>query len=152
MTRKIHIPWPLFLCVQIGFAFSASPALFAVTFNVLQDGFDGAIQIVITVWSIFGSEVALLVLLNVLLWNAPLTLSSEGIRRRNKLYRWDEAISVRYRSHRMLATTLNIKYSNGRSISIEIWKSYLKSIEDACNNRQFLVMFWTAMKDYEDAA
>ena len=104
--------------------------------------------VAIVIGVIFATQVMLLVLFNALLWNAPLALSEEGIRKRNKVFRWEDAVSTLPKK-KGIFKTLTIKYSDGHSIALEPRKPYLKSIEDACGNREFLTMFWAASLELE---
>ena len=147
MTRKIRLPCPKWLCYQIVTSLLAFTFLFVVAYFVDQSG-SVEMPFVIVIGVIVATQAMLLVLFNALLWNAPLTLSKEGIRKRNKVFRWEDAVSVLPKKAGIF-TTLAIKYSDGHSIVLEARKPYLKSIEDACGNREFLTMFWAASLELE---
>lgn len=146
MTRKIRLPLLTWLCVQIVMSLLSSTFLFVVAYFLIQSGMDMSFFIVIGV--IFATQAMFIVLFNALFCNVPLALSEEGIRKRNKVFRWEDAVSVLPKKAGIFKT-LSIKYSDGRSIVLEARKTYLKSIEDACNNRQFLTMFWAASLQLE---
>ena len=147
MTRKIRLPSPTWLCVQIVMSLLAFTLLFVLVYFLIQLGYM-EMRIAIVLGVIFATQVMILVLFNALLWNAPLTLSEEGIRKRNKVLRWEDAVSV-LPNKKGIFKTLRIKYSDGRSIVLEARKPYLKSIEDTCGNREFLTMFWAASLELE---